>query len=70
MCMSDLDANTRQALTQQGYLFNTLLDWYDPTLDETAFRALQTKAFPDANASGIGVLDHVQHLQNSTYRYQ
>jgi len=57
ICMSDLDSNTKQALKQDGFMFNTLLDWYTPTLDETAFRARVNQAFPDANATGIGVLD-------------
>jgi hypothetical protein len=57
ICMSDLDSSTKQTLKQDGYLFNTLLDWYTPSLDETAFRQRINQAFPNPNATGIGVLD-------------
>jgi hypothetical protein len=57
VCMSDINDSTREALGSMGYKFTTLIDWYTPTLDETAFRGRIEKAFPDPNATGIGALD-------------
>jgi hypothetical protein len=57
ICMSDINDSTRKALASMGYRFTNLIDWYTPTLDETAFRGRIEKAFPDPNATGIGALD-------------
>jgi len=57
ICMSDLSDNAKQTLHGMGYSFVTLFDFYTPTLDEAAFRQRIGQVFPDANATGIGVLD-------------
>src|SRR4051812_21243527 len=57
ICMSDLSDNAKQTLHGMGYSFVALFDFYTPTLDQAAFRQRIGQVFPDANATGIGVLD-------------